>query len=296
MRVGITLLFASLFLGACNQSSGRTTSTSGSTGGRYVDMSTPIGGDECGDAAKLVYVVDESNQFSSFDPSTLTFTNLGTLDCPDTVGDNPFSMAVDRNAQAWVLFSSDRIFQVDIVNNLACKPTNFVSGQHGFDEFGMGFAANAVNSTDETLYIAGGSAIDIGNGSSQFGSIAFPSLAVSQLGNVDGWPELTGTGDAKLWGFFPDTSPPKVAQIDKTTGASGTIFPAPALASSGTPQAWAFAFWGGDFWIFLERDVDTSTTVYQVKQSDGSVTAVKRNTGRKIVGAGVSTCAPVTVG
>jgi hypothetical protein len=289
MRTGFTLFL----LAACNANSGRTT---GTTGGVRPDMAMqPIVSDSCGDAAKLVYVVDANNQFSSFDPATLTFTDLGSLNCPDTLGDTPFSMAVDRNAQAWVLFSSDRIFQVDIVNQLKCKPTLFQSGQLGFDEFGMGFAANGVMSSDETLYIAGGSAIDIGSGSSQFGSIAFPSLKVSSLGNVDGWPELTGTGDAKLWGFFPDTTPPKVSEIDKTSGTSGTTFPAPKLAGTGTPQAWAFAFWGGDFWIFLERDIDSSTTVWQLKQSDGSVTAVKPNTGRKIVGAGVSTCAPITV-
>jgi hypothetical protein len=166
----------------------------------------------------------------------------------------------------------------------------------GFEEFGMGFAADVAGANQETLYIAGGTASNIGSGSSLFGSVAFPSLSVQKRGNVDGWPELTGTGDAKLWGFFPDTSPPKVAEIDKATGMSGTTFTAPALKSTGRPQAWAFAFWGGDFWIFLQRDVDTSTTVYQVKQSDGSVTAVKPKTGRKIVGAGVSTCAPTTVG
>jgi hypothetical protein len=293
MRIGTTLLF----FAACSQSNGRTTGATGTTGtGGKGDMAMPILTGECSDAAKLVYVVDENEKFSSFDPATLTFTDLGTLNCPGTSGDNPFSMAVDRNAQAWVLYASNRIFKIDIVNNLACTATNYVTGQDGFEEFGMGFAADAADSDAETLYIAGGSEQDIGLGSSQFGSVAFPSLTVTSRGTVDGWPELTGTGDAKLWGFFPDTSPPKVAEIDKASGAAGTTFPAPDLESFGTPQAWAFAFWGGDFWIFLERDVDTSTTVYQVKQSSGSVTAVKRNTGRKIVGAGVSTCAPTDVG
>jgi len=294
MRFGTTLV---IFIAACNQANpGRTTSSTGRGGTSSFgggDMAMQGGGGDCGDAAKLVYVVDESNTFSSFDPPTLTFTDLGTLDCPADPGDTPYSMAVDRNAQAWVLYSSGALFQVDIVNGLACKATSFVSGQHNFVQFGMGFAANDVSSTDETLYIAGGASI--GSGSEEFGTIAFPSLAVTQHGTVDGSPELTGTGDAKLWGFFPDTSPPKVSQIDKTSGASGTTFPAPSLASVGTPKAWAFAFWGGDFWIFLERDIDSSTTVYQVKQSTGSVTAVKKNTGRTIVGAGVSTCAPVTV-
>jgi hypothetical protein len=286
-----------IFLAACNESSGgrtnsSTTSTTG-TGGMH-DMALSGVTGHCLDAAKLVYVVDESYQFSSFDPSTLTFTDLGMLDCPGTTGDTPFSMAVDRAAQAWVLYQSGKIFKVDTTSNIKCTATTFQMGQGGFEQFGMGFAADDVNSDSETLYIAGGSALDIGSGSSMFGKVAFPSLKVSSVGSVDGWPELTGTGDAKLFGFYPDTTPAKVSQIDKASGNATMSFPLSSL--SGTPEAWAFAFWGGDFWIFLKRSSDASTTVYQLKQSDGSVKAVKSNTGRKIVGAGVSTCAPVTVG
>jgi hypothetical protein len=286
-----------IFLLGCNASNpGRSTSTATSGVGGSRDMAmAPSSGGGCSDSAKLVYVVDQDYTFSSFDPSTLTFTNLGTLSCPNTDQDTPFSMAVDRNSIAWVLYSpSGRVFKVDIENKVACTGTTFTPAQLGFEEFGMGFAANDVGASDETLFIAGGDPLDISSGPAQFGSVSFPSLQVTSLGNTDGWPELTGTGDAKLWGFYPDTKPPQVAQLDKATGATSMIFPAASLA--GTPSAWAFAFWGGDFWIFLERDTDTSTTVYQLKSSDGSVTAVKRNTGRNIVGAGVSTCAPVTVG
>ncbi len=259
------------------------------------DLSVGLSGDDgCADSAKLVYTVDEDNTFSSFDPSTLTFTDLGKLSCPDIGNDTPFSMAVDRSAIAWVLFSpSGRIYKVDINNGAACNASSFTPSQLGFEEFGMGFASNAVDSNDETLFIAGGSPQDISAASSQFGSVAFPSLMVSRVGSVDGWPELTGTGDAKLWGFYPDSTPPNVSAIDKSSGAASTTFPLPSLA--GTPEAWAFAFWGGDFWIFLQRDVDSSTTVYHLKSADGTISAVKPDTNRKIVGAGVSTCAPVTI-
>src|SRR4051812_49597795 len=112
MRICTTLI---LLLG-CNDNGGRTTSgtnaTTGSTGiGGMHDLAVDPTTGGCLDAAKLVYVVDESNTFSSFDPSTLTFTDLGTLNCPGTSGDTPFSMAVDRQAQAWVLFASGKIFK-----------------------------------------------------------------------------------------------------------------------------------------------------------------------------------------
>ena len=171
----------------------------------------------------------------------------------------------------------------------ACSATSFASNT--FINFGMGFVSNTSGSTDETLFVAGGGMSAIGSGSATLGTIAMPSLATAQLGTVAGSPELTGTGDAKLWGFYPDTTPPKVDQIDKTNGAESNEFKLPTL--QGTPAAWAFAFWGGDFWIFLKRSNDNSTKVYHLKSADGSITTAIANTGRTIVGAGVSTCAPI---
>src|SRR5688572_7761273 len=98
---------------ARNTTTGTTGSTNGSTNGTggMGDMAMQSGGGGCLDIAKLVYVVDENNTFLSFDPATLQFAVLGTLSCPNTAGDNPFSMAVDRSATAWVLYASGRIFK-----------------------------------------------------------------------------------------------------------------------------------------------------------------------------------------
>jgi len=51
--------------------------------------------------------------------------------------------------------------------------------------------------------------------------------------------ELTGTGDAKLFGFFT-TSPVRVAQIDKS---SAKILSDHTVSGVATPLAWAFSFW-----------------------------------------------------
>jgi hypothetical protein len=104
-----------------------------------------------------------------------------------------------------------------------------------------------------------------------------------------GRPELTGTGDANLWAFFPEASNPRISQIDKSTGAESGTIALPTL--KGMPRAWAFAFWGGDYWVFLKKDSEQTTTVYHVKGADGSVTSWKIP-NLSIVGAGVSTCAP----
>ena len=61
------------------------------------------------------------------------------------------------------------------------------------------------------------------------------------------------------------------------------------------PTAWAFAFWGGDFWIFLTKGSETATTVYQIDGMTGTIKGTTAAPGRTIVGAGVSTCAPVVI-
>src|SRR5579871_886581 len=58
-------------------------------------------------AATLIYLMGISNDLYSFDPHPPAFatTKIGTLDCPEAIG-TPFSMAVDREGVAYVVFSS----------------------------------------------------------------------------------------------------------------------------------------------------------------------------------------------
>jgi hypothetical protein len=265
---------------------GRDDGTGG--GGSGSGSGSGSGGEDCSDAAKLVYVVDSNNKFSKFDPMTKTFQDIGTLACP-TSG-QPFSMAVDRNTVAWVLFTDSKIYRVD-TTSAACTTTNWTT-QGDLEQFGMGFSSNVAGSTDDTLFIAGGPDALFAT-TSELRTLNTSTMQSSVVGTVVGWPELTGTGNAELWGWFPDPFEPRVEQINKTNGAALKTYDLPALA--GTPSAWAFAFWGGDFWIFLAKDQEQNTTVYQI---DGATGAMKGNTaasGRLIVGAGVSTCAPTII-
>jgi hypothetical protein len=246
--------------------------------------------DGCSDAAKLIYVVDENNKLSQFDPATKSFHDLGSLSCPAMSGATPFSMAVDRNAIAWVLFSSGELFRVDTMS-LACTKTTWHSTA-SLAEFGMGFSTDAAGGTTDTLYIAGGTAPD--SGSTQLATVSTSSFTSSPVGTIQGWPELTGNGNGELWGFFPDVAMPRVEKINKTTGAPAqTPFNESSLA--GMPSAWAFGFWGGDYWIFLMKDLEFSTTVYQIDGTTGAVKGMTPTLTRTIVGAGVSTCAPTVI-
>jgi hypothetical protein len=98
--------------------------------------------------------------------------------------------------------------------------------------------------------------------------------------------ELTGTGDADLYGFFT-TSPGGLAKIDKTTGATPMTTSLPTInASTG---GYAFSFWGGDFWFYTAPVTNSTVSHYQT--STGAITVSEMLTFT-IVGAGVSTCAP----
>lgn len=246
----------------------------------------------CPDAdSTLVYVVSDNNVLQSFYPPTGQFTNIGTLACP-APGQNPFSMAVDRKGVAYVLFSNAQrnvgnLFRVSTAT-AACVSTPFQSGQLGFTTFGMGFVADQGGPT-ETLYIAG---TGIGNVPAALGRIDLTNFRVSTLGNfspqIDG-AELTGTGDGRLYAFYNRGALPGTAigEIDTTT--------AQVIAQSNLPNVdrgngWAFAFWGGDFYLFV-GETPTSSRVVRFRPSDNSVTTVA-HASSLIVGAGVSTCAP----
>jgi hypothetical protein len=70
-------------------------------------------------------------------------------------------------------------------------------------------------------------------------------------------------------------------------------FALPSLA--GTMTGYAFAHWGGDYWVFLLKNGESATTVYQIDGGTGAITSTTPTGNRTIVGAGVSTCAPTVI-
>jgi hypothetical protein len=255
-------------------------------------MGSGSGDNGCSAAAMFVYTVDVNSTFSQFDPGAKKFTDIGQLKCNAGGGATPFSMGVDRNAVAWVLYSNGKIFQVD-TTTLACTGTSW-AGTGSLQQFGMGFSTNDVGGTTDTLFVAGGTIGPLGPmGPTTLATLDTTSMSSKNVGMVSGWPELTGNSNAELWGWFPDPSNPTVQKLDKTTGNAITTFKLDSLA--GNPMDWAFAFWGGDYWVFLERDTDGATIVYQIDGTAGTVTSMTNTNTRSIVGAGVSTCAPVVI-
>ncbi|MBX3229098.1 MAG: hypothetical protein KIT84_02070 [Labilithrix sp.] len=307
-----TVLF--VLLAACSSSSQRAgfsdtappdTTTSSSSGGAFTptdsDASAPTD-DDCSEASKLVYVLSSSYDLLSLTPSTGTFALIGHLDCADTM--TPNSMAVDRSGTAWVNYASGNLFKVS-TKDASCEKTTYKK-QGGFTRFGMAFASDAAGSDAETLFINGiGDSFVSSKGHGLF-KVDQQTLKLEEIGDFSDSlkeqpAELTGRGDGKLFGFFTTKPHATLAEIDKATGATSNV---KSLTGVSTGEAWAFSYWGGDFWFYTAALGAKASTVTRLATSgDGKISKVttnaddiaKANTDGKflIVGAGVSTCAPL---
>jgi hypothetical protein len=310
----VTALVAVVFSAACgsDRSSGANEDTSepsqagnggnGNGGNGFVVTSGPIPGggatSDCSDAAKVVYVFSAEKTLYSFQPDKLLFSKVGTPNCPEL--DAPISMAIDRSGMAWVENLEGKLIKVS-TSDASCQGT--IVETNGY--LGLAFSTDSATSHTETLYAAdkGGSAPDhpgTGTFLPRFGTFDLATAKRSIIGEFSGavsgiGAELTGTGDGRLFGFFGTTSPAMLAQIDRATAQTTEIKTLDGLKNvSGLD--FAFAFWGGDFWLFAPTEgSNLRSSVIRVQTSgDGSFSTVLPDVGFHIIGAGVSTCAPVS--
>ena len=260
----------------------------------------PPSGTECIEENKQIYVLATDKSLYRFYPDTLKFVRIGEVGCPTTAG--TFSMAVDRFGHAFVEYTDGRLFEVDTAT-ATCYTTPFQYGQTGFETFGMGFARDGlplpeagdpdaadaadgeggddggVDAADaapvtETLYVSGAG----------LASLDTLSFQLKFLGSLTfGRTELTAR-DTELFSF--DVGSGVIANLDKTNGATLSSYRTTAVDEM---AAFAFAQWGGDFWVFTGDD---HSIVTQYSPSTNTSKVVVQNTGMLIVGAGSSTCAP----
>lgn len=277
----------------CSSSSGENLDLSGDGGGGGVpDGAVFVEGDAsggtpgCAAEAELVYVVSSDDDLYSFLPNKRVFTKIGRLACPASGTAN--SMAVDRKGTAWVAYSDGKIFAAS-TSDASCKDLIYDASQDGHTKFGMGFSTEA-QTTSELLWIND----SFGRG---LATLDPRSRKLTARGDFSGVfagraAELTGTGDGRLFAFVT-TSPATLVEVQKPSGAT----PNPrSLPGVDTGTDWAFSFWGGDFWFYTaNRDAlpNNTSTVTRLETATGQLSQVLVNIGFRIVGAGVSTCAPL---
>jgi hypothetical protein len=282
--------------GTGGSSSGTSSSGNGGEGGLGIGGSIGVGGNAgggspgCAAATQLVYVMNTDNAIWSFDPPTKKFTFVAALDCPTAM--SPNSMAIDRNLVAWLNYyetsDSGALFTFDLTTKSGCKEA--VALGNGYGQVGMGFSTDTADGSAETLYLA-----SIGGGG--LAKVDMAQKKVVPIGAFNGDPnlvgqsaELTGTGDAKLFGYFTTFPEVRVAQIDKS---SAKILSDQALAGFSPPSSWAFSFWGGDFYLYTADGFSSSRVVHYSPATNSVNLSYVPDTGMTIIGAGVSTCAPI---
>lgn len=238
----------------------------------------------------LVYLLSSEAELFRFDPPARTFTKVANISCrrpgPVLYDEQPNSMAVDRRGIAYTNFTDGTLWRLD-TRTAGCTPTPYTPRQRGFVKFGMAFVSNA--SIDELFVTETSARESLGLGRIDTSS----TFALSVIGPYTpplGRCELTGTGDERLFAFCLDqTSGSTLAEIDRSTA---TVLASDTLAVGGPNVAFAVAFWGGSFWLFTSEDDAEGTIVTQYDPTTKTETTVAR-TSAQIVGAGVSTCAPL---
>jgi len=257
----------------------------------------------CAPKLDLIYVLSDDRELWTYDPGQNVFAMIGALGCPTR--DGTFSMGVGRDGKAWVQTSTAQgdadvgdLFILDVNNPANCTDPGYAPGANGWQHFGMGFVSNSVDDPCDRLYgqhwDGGNAGFTEGPSFGKLGLFDAVALQVNTIGATDyNGAELTGTGDGRLYAFGGAPSA-KLIQFDK---ANAQVLETVPFADFPLTSAFAFAFWGGDFYFFTEGGVPNSkVTKLDYDNSDGggkALTTVNTNAPIVIVGAGVSTCAPV---
>ncbi|MCY0993315.1 hypothetical protein OV203_39630 [Nannocystis sp. ILAH1] len=241
-----------------------------------------------------IFVLSKTAQLWKYFPQTHDFELLGPADCG--LAPSTFSMGVDREGFAWVQYSDMKLRKIDVTDTTQCSDPGFVPMQNGIENFGMAFVSNSADDKCDRIYGNHYNGVANGDMVSEFFSVDPETLAVEPHGLSDyGLAEVTGTGDGRAF-LFAGPDPSVLVEVDKATGATIEVTPLPGVKTGG---GFAFAFFGGDFYFFTDKESDSTSEVTHLDydDSDGNgvqdLKVVVEDAPLRIVGAGVSTCAPL---
>jgi hypothetical protein len=255
-----------------------------------------VGECPCESGTDLIYVLGDNQSLWVYDPVANTFAERGTMACESGGDGQTFSMGIARSGQAWVqMRSSRKIYEVELSNNNACSESKFIPNDATFGLSGMAFASRGNDNPCDDLHLLAftdGNADEMA-GAGRLGRFDPATGDVALVGptNYTGG-ELTGTSDGRIYGFA-GVNPAKLIQFDRETGEENESIALDGLELS---NAFAFAFWGGDFYFFTQSptNIPFASQVTRLDY-DGTKTleVVNPKAPALIVGAGVSTCVPL---
>ncbi len=216
----------------------------------------PDGGDAAvacgcspGPHGNLIYVLSDDSEIYSYDPVSNEFAFLTLLDCP---GHLPYSMAVDQQGVAWVLYADDHdVYSVDLHAPGPCGDPGYTPGNTDFPLFGMAFTATGGGGCPRLFAHSYSGSGPFGEGPDlgQLGYIEPTGGPINVLAAIDyNGGELAGTGDGRLFAFA-GVEPAKLVAYERDTGA---VLETIHLDGFNKTNASAFAFFAGDFYFFTE--------------------------------------------
>ncbi len=209
----------------------------------------PVCGCAPGSHGALIYLLSQDAELWTFDPLTLESRFVVGPVC--ATDDDPFSMAIDAEGRAWMLFSrTRRVLTIDVNALAACEDSGYLPTVAELPLFGMSFLEGADGC--DTLYgisYSGEGPFREGPGIGRLARIDGDPPRATILASVDyDGGELAGTGDGRLFAFA-GVDPSKLVEYDPSDGAVLDVLPLDGLPRT---NANAFAFFGGDVWFFTE--------------------------------------------
>jgi hypothetical protein len=246
-----------------------------------------------------IFVLSDNAELWKYYPESNDFALLGNFNCGGNT--NMFSMAVDRLGYAWVMLNSPAgdIWKIDVTNPTNCIDPGYTPNQQGVGYFGMAFVSNSAVDQCDRLYgntYDGLGGFSEGPNIGKFVTLDPDSLLIDIISptNFNG-AEMSGTGDGRVFSF--GGVPSKLVERNKQTGEIVSTLP---LNNLPLTNAFAFAFFAGDFYFFTESDNNNLISKvthldYDDSDNDGQqqLTVVNTAAPLRVVGAGVSTCAPL---
>jgi hypothetical protein len=164
-----------------------------------------------------------------------------------------------------------------------------------YNKFGMGFVSNSKDDQCDFLYAhswSGQGGFKECNACGRLGKIDVDDFSIQTQGMLDyDGGELTGTGDGRLYAFAGN--PAKLIDYDKSNANVNNTYDLGGLTLT---NAFAFAFFGGDFYFFTESANPSVSKVTHYDFDDTKeINTVVNSAPIRIVGAGVSTCVPLAM-
>ena len=246
-----------------------------------------------------IFVLSDSARLYKFFPMNNTLELLGQIGCD--LPPSTFSMAVDRLGFAWVQYTDGQLRKVDLTNVAKCSNPGYQAGQLGVTNFGMAFVSNSAFDACDQMFGDQYTGIGEGADNATFFRVDPLNQQAILLGKSDfGTAEVTGTGDGRVFLFAAKNPDTQLVEVDRNNGNTLSSIPLPGVKLGG---GWAFAFFGGDFYFFTDGASDGKSEVTHIDYDDSDMNgkqdikvvinnAVVQGANVKVVGAGVSTCAP----